>query len=107
MGHEEVVLCSDPVTGLRGIIAIHDTSLGPLIVECQITAFISPDSGSNPQFNGKGHPEGWPCVQVLVVEGCLVAWSPVAWRTFFAWTSFVHNEVTAAKALAICCFDGS
>lgn len=31
MGHEEVVLCSDPVTGLRAIIAIHDTSLGPAL----------------------------------------------------------------------------
>lgn len=31
MGHEQVVLVSDPVTGLRGIIAIHDTSLGPAL----------------------------------------------------------------------------
>ncbi|MCX6140772.1 MAG: Glu/Leu/Phe/Val dehydrogenase [Candidatus Kapabacteria bacterium] len=31
MGHEQVVLCSDPVTGLRAIIAIHDTSLGPAL----------------------------------------------------------------------------
>ncbi|GMV53023.1 MAG: Glu/Leu/Phe/Val dehydrogenase [Chlorobi bacterium] len=31
MGHEQVVLCSDPVTGLRAVIAIHDTSLGPAL----------------------------------------------------------------------------
>lgn len=31
MGHEQVVLVSDPVTGLRGIIAIHNTSLGPAL----------------------------------------------------------------------------
>ncbi len=31
MGHEQVVLCSDPVTGLRAIVAIHDTSLGPAL----------------------------------------------------------------------------
>lgn len=31
MGHEQVVLCSDPTTGLRAIIAIHDTSLGPAL----------------------------------------------------------------------------
>lgn len=31
MGHEQVVLCSDTVTGLRSIIAIHDTSLGPAL----------------------------------------------------------------------------
>lgn len=31
MGHEQVVLCSDPVTGLRAIIAVHDTSLGPAL----------------------------------------------------------------------------
>jgi leucine dehydrogenase len=29
MGHEQVVLCSDPTTGLRAIIGIHNTSLGP------------------------------------------------------------------------------
>jgi leucine dehydrogenase len=28
MGHEQVMLCSDPVSGYRGIIAIHDTTLG-------------------------------------------------------------------------------
>lgn len=31
MGHEEVVFCSDPETGLRAIIAIHDTTLGPAL----------------------------------------------------------------------------
>lgn len=31
MGHEQLVLVSDPVTGLRGIIAIHNTSLGPAL----------------------------------------------------------------------------
>jgi leucine dehydrogenase len=31
LGHEQVVLCSDPVTGLRAIIAVHDTSLGPAL----------------------------------------------------------------------------
>tara|TARA_R110002096_G_scaffold237751_10_gene428675 strand:- start:2466 stop:3641 length:1176 start_codon:yes stop_codon:yes gene_type:complete len=29
--HEQVVLCSDPETGLRAIIAIHDTTLGPAL----------------------------------------------------------------------------
>ncbi len=28
-GHEQVAFCSDPDTGLRAIIALHDTSLGP------------------------------------------------------------------------------
>ena len=28
-GHEQVAMYSDPATGLRGIIAIHDTTLGP------------------------------------------------------------------------------
>ena len=27
--HEEVVFCNDPDTGLKAIIAIHDTTLGP------------------------------------------------------------------------------
>lgn len=29
--HEQVVICSDPSTGLRAIIAIHDTTLGPAL----------------------------------------------------------------------------
>lgn len=30
-GHEQVVFCSDPTVGLRAIIAIHDTTLGPAL----------------------------------------------------------------------------
>ena len=30
-GHEQLVLCSDPESGYRGIIAIHDTTLGPAL----------------------------------------------------------------------------
>ena len=30
-GHEQVMLASDPVTGYRGIIAIHSTALGPAV----------------------------------------------------------------------------
>ncbi len=29
LGHEQVAFCSDPAAGLRAIIAIHDTTLGP------------------------------------------------------------------------------
>lgn len=31
MGHEQLVLCHDPSCGYRGIIAIHDTTLGPAL----------------------------------------------------------------------------
>ncbi len=31
MGHEQVVFCHEPSTGLRAIIAIHDTTLGPAL----------------------------------------------------------------------------
>lgn len=31
MGHEQVVLCHDKASGYRGIIAIHDTTLGPAL----------------------------------------------------------------------------
>jgi len=31
MGHEQVVHCHNPATGLRAIIAIHDTTLGPAL----------------------------------------------------------------------------
>ncbi|MEI3612365.1 Leu/Phe/Val dehydrogenase [Pseudogracilibacillus sp. SO30301A] len=30
-GHEQVMFCNDPVTGLQAIIAIHDTTLGPAL----------------------------------------------------------------------------
>src|SRR5687767_6167812 len=30
-GHEQIVLCSDPAVGYRGIIAIHNTTLGPAL----------------------------------------------------------------------------
>jgi valine dehydrogenase (NAD+) len=30
-GHEQVVFCSDPESGLRAIIAIHSTALGPAL----------------------------------------------------------------------------
>jgi len=31
LGHEQLVLCSDPSAGYRGIIAIHSTALGPAV----------------------------------------------------------------------------
>ncbi len=31
MGHEQIVFCNDPASGLRAIIAIHDTTLGPAL----------------------------------------------------------------------------
>lgn len=31
LGHEQVVFCNDPVTGLKAIIAIHNTVLGPAL----------------------------------------------------------------------------
>ena len=31
MGHEQLVLCSDPSAGYRGILAIHSTTLGPAL----------------------------------------------------------------------------
>jgi leucine dehydrogenase len=31
MGHEEIVMCSDPSCGYRGILAIHSTKLGPAL----------------------------------------------------------------------------
>lgn len=34
--HEQVVFCSDPLTGLRAIIAVHSTVLGPAVGGCRI-----------------------------------------------------------------------
>lgn len=36
LGHEQVVFCRDESVGLRAIIAIHDTSLGPALGGCRL-----------------------------------------------------------------------
>ena len=42
--HEMVVFCHDPVTGLRGIIALHDTSRGPAVGGCRMWPYASDDA---------------------------------------------------------------
>src|SRR6185503_451440 len=39
--HEEVVLCSDKATGLKAIIAIHNTTLGPALGGCRMWTYAS------------------------------------------------------------------
>jgi len=41
MGHEQVVFCSDTQTGLKAIIAIHDTSIGPALGGCRFWDYRS------------------------------------------------------------------
>jgi leucine dehydrogenase len=41
--HEQVVFCNDKATGLRAIIAIHDTTLGPALGGCRMWTFASED----------------------------------------------------------------
>ena len=36
MGHEQVVFTHDKATGLKAIIAIHDTTLGPSLGGCRL-----------------------------------------------------------------------
>lgn len=43
-GHEQVVICSDPKTGLRAIIAIHDTTLGPALGGTRMWMYTSEDA---------------------------------------------------------------
>lgn len=38
-GHEQVVFCSDPVSNLKAIIAIHNTSLGPALGGCRMWTY--------------------------------------------------------------------
>lgn len=40
-GHKKVVFCNDPDTGLRGIIAIHDTTLGPAFGSTRMWSYKS------------------------------------------------------------------
>ena len=39
--HEEVVFCNDPQAGLKAIIAIHDTTLGPALGGCRMWPYAS------------------------------------------------------------------
>ena len=40
-GHEQVVFCHEPTSGLRAIIAIHDTTLGPALGGCRMWDYRS------------------------------------------------------------------
>ncbi|WP_377645211.1 Glu/Leu/Phe/Val dehydrogenase [Oryzobacter terrae] len=42
-GHEQVVFCSDPDTGLRAVIALHDTALGPALGGTRFHPYLSMD----------------------------------------------------------------
>jgi len=41
--HEQVVICNDPDTGLKAIIAIHDTIIGPALGGCRMWNYESED----------------------------------------------------------------
>lgn len=41
LGHEQVLFCRDDVVGLRAIIAIHDTTLGPALGGCRLYDYAS------------------------------------------------------------------
>jgi leucine dehydrogenase len=41
--HEQVVHCVDPVSGLRAIIAVHDTTLGPALGGCRMWPYETED----------------------------------------------------------------
>lgn len=43
MGHEEVVLCSDPSCGYRGILAVHSTKLGPALGGTRFWSYATDD----------------------------------------------------------------
>lgn len=42
-GHEQVVFCHDPATGLRGVIAVHNTTLGPALGGCRMWPYANED----------------------------------------------------------------
>ncbi len=41
MGHEQIVFCNDDTVGLKAIIAIHDTTLGPALGGCRFWNYAS------------------------------------------------------------------
>ncbi|WP_338779631.1 Glu/Leu/Phe/Val dehydrogenase [Metabacillus sp. FJAT-52054] len=46
-GHEQVVFCNDPHTGLKAIIAIHNTTLGPALGGCRMLPYANIDEAMN------------------------------------------------------------
>ena len=46
MGHEQVVFCYDKASGYRGIIAIHDTTLGPALGGCRFWNYATDDDAA-------------------------------------------------------------
>lgn len=40
-GHEQLVLCHDQATGYRGIICVHDTTLGPALGGTRFWSYAS------------------------------------------------------------------
>lgn len=46
-GHEEVIFCSDPSCGLKAIIAIHDTTLGPALGGTRMWMYNEKDDAVN------------------------------------------------------------
>lgn len=45
--HEQVVFCSDAETGLRAIIAVHSTALGPAVGGCRLWDYVSDEAALN------------------------------------------------------------
>ena len=43
-GHEKVLFCTDSETGLRGVIAIHSTRLGPAAGGCRMFPYVSEET---------------------------------------------------------------
>ncbi|MFQ5587495.1 MAG: Glu/Leu/Phe/Val dehydrogenase dimerization domain-containing protein [Nitrospiria bacterium] len=43
-GHEQLLVCSDPASGLQGLIAIHNTTLGPALGGCRMWPYDSFES---------------------------------------------------------------
>jgi valine dehydrogenase (NAD+) len=50
-GHEQVVFCSDDATGLRAIIAIHSTALGPALGGTRFYPYASEDAALDDVLN--------------------------------------------------------
>lgn len=45
--HEQVVFCSDAETGLKAIIAVHSTALGPAVGGCRLWDYVSDEAALN------------------------------------------------------------
>src|SRR3546814_18031818 len=68
-GHEQVVFCHDPASGLRAIIAIHNTNRGPALGGCRMWHYASEAEALTDVLRSEERRVGKECVSTCRSRG--------------------------------------